>query len=237
MLNDVSNSASGPAGRSSSSNGQVNGTSKIKNPVFEAYGLPGDITVGSNSQGPHPASIERPVQHPEWDTPDKETGYVVSPTLINEPPVGKSRFKILMIGAGAAGIDFLHYAPRDLAGLGIEIVCYDKNAEIGGTWLENRYPGCACDVPSVGYTFPWKANPKWTSFYSTSQEIWQYMKDIVDEEGMMKYITLNTSVDAATWDEKKSVWVVKLSQTSNGAKTKEWEEECDMLLNGAGFLK
>ena len=211
-------------------------SSAANNPVFEGYGLPGDITIGSNTKGPHPASINRPVQHPEWNRPGK-TGYVVSPHLINEPPPGKRHFKILMIGAGAAGIDFLHYAPRELAGLGVKIVCYDKNADIGGTWLENRYPGCACDVPSVGYTFPWKANPNWTSFYSTSQEIWQYLKDIVDEEGMMKYITLNTSVDGATWDDGRNVWVVKLSETTNGIKTKGWEEECDMLLNGAGFLK
>lgn len=206
------------------------------NPVFEAFGLPGDIRVGSNTQGPHPSSIERPVQHPEWNAPGK-TGYVVSPTMINEPSLEKPRFKVLMIGAGAAGIDFLHYATRELADLGLEIVCYDKNADIGGTWLENRYPGCACDVPSVGYTFPWKANPKWSSFYSTSQEIWRYMKDIVDKEGMMKYITLNTSVESARWDEQKSVWTVKLSQRNDEQPAREWEEECDFLLNGAGFLK
>lgn len=142
-----------------------------------------------------------------------------------------------MIGAGAAGIDFLHYATREFAGLDVSFVCYEKNAGIGGTWFENRYPGCACDNPSVGYTFPWKANPGWTSFYSTSQEIWQYLKDIVDEEDMMKYITLNTSVDGATWDELKSKWVVKLVQHVDGTPKKEWAEECDLLLNGAGFLK
>lgn len=210
--------------------------SKFPNPAFEALGLPGDITIGSNTRGTHPASVERPVQHPEWDAPGS-TGYVVSHHLINEPPPTNPRFKILMIGAGAAGIDFLHHAPRHLEGLGVDITCYDKNHDIGGTWLENRYPGCACDVPSVGYTFPWKANPKWTSFYSTSQDIWMYMKEIVDEEGMMKYITLNTEITSARWDEAKSMWVVGLRKTLPDTAATEWEEECNLLINGAGFLK
>lgn len=205
------------------------------NPVFEKYGLPGNMTIGSNSAGPHPSSVNRPVQHAEWDKASS-TGYVVSKHLINEPPPGKP-FKIIMIGAGAAGIDFLHYAPRELAGLNVEISVYEKNAGIGGTWFENKYPGCACDNPSIGYTFPWKSNTNWTSFYSTSQEIWQYLKEIVDEEDMMKYITLNTSVNGATWDEQKSKWLVKLGQQVEGSPRKEWTEECDLLINGSGFLK
>ena len=219
-------------------NGNTNGQglSTNTNPAFEAFGLPGDMTIGSNTKGAHPASTERPVQYPEWDAPGP-TGYVVSHHLINEPPPTNPRFKILMLGAGAAGIDFLHHAPRVLEGLGVEIACYDKNAEIGGTWLENRYPGCACDVPSVGYTFPWKANPKWQSFYSTSQDIWKYLKEIVDEEGMMKYITLNTAVTSARWNEARSVWLVGLKQTLANSPSTEWEEECNLLINGSGFLK
>lgn len=208
------------------------------NDAFLAYDLPGDIRIGSNTRGPHPASIERPVQHPEWDRAGP-TGYVVSKHMINEPPPGRP-FRIIMIGAGAAGIDFLHHAPSALEGLDVEMVCFDKNPEIGGTWYENRYPGCACDVPSVGYTFPWKANPHWSTFYASAQEIWQYMKGIVDEEGMMKYIQLNTTVTGAAWDESRSKWLVKLARKSIrevDASVLEWEEECDLLLNGAGFLK
>ncbi|CAI4215880.1 unnamed protein product [Parascedosporium putredinis] len=177
------------------------------------------MRIGSNSQGPHPASIERPVQHPEWDKPSPG-GYVVSNHMINEPPPNKP-FRIIVMGAGAAGIDFLHFAPSAFAGLGVEYVCYDKNLDVGGTWYENRYPGCACDVPSVGYTFPWKANPRWTSFYSTSQEIWAYMKEIVEEEGMMKHIQLRTEIKSAIWDEDKSKWVVKLSKSGTDASPTE----------------
>ncbi|GFN20563.1 hypothetical protein AtubIFM55763_005711 [Aspergillus tubingensis] len=202
------------------------------NPVFEKYGLPGDSRLGSNTPGPHPASVTRPVQHAELNKPS-DRGYTVYSHLINEPPLGKP-FKIIMMGAGASGIDFLHYAPSALAGLGVEIVCYEKNADIGGTWYENRYPGCACDVPSIAYSFPWRPNPNWSSFYSSAKEIWEYLKQIVVEEDMMKYITLNTRVVSAIWNEEKSKWVVKLQQDTPCVK--EWEDECDVLINGAGFL-
>lgn len=212
--------------------------SKIpRNEIFEKYGLPPDLKIGSNKAGSKPASAERPVHYGEWDVASN-SGYVVGDNMINEPPPGKP-FKIAFIGAGAAGIDFLHHAPSVLQGLGVEIVCYDKNENVGGTWYENRYPGCACDVPSVSYAFPWRPNPCWTSFYSSAQEIWQYMRDIVDEEGMMKYIQLRTEIISATWDEDHSKWHLKVRRTApetNEAPI-EWEDSCDLLLNGGGFLK
>ena len=207
------------------------------NPTFQAFNLPGDLKLGGNTPGPHPSSANRPVHRPEWDEPVE--GYVVGDTMINEP-LPEKPFRIIFMGAGSAGIDFLHFAPSALKGLNVEIVCYEKNPEIGGTWYENRYPGCACDVPSISYSFPWKMNPSWSHFYSSSREIWQYMKNIVDEEGMMKYIQLRTQVTAATWNEDRSKWIVKLQRLytpENPSDPQEWEEECDLLLNGCGFLK
>jgi cation diffusion facilitator CzcD-associated flavoprotein CzcO len=199
-----------------------------------SFGLPPDLQIGSNTPGPHPASISRPLHYPEWDAPSAG-GYRVSDHMLNEPPPGKP-FKIIMMGAGAAGIDFLHHAPPALKGLGVDIACYDKNPEVGGTWYENRYPGCACDVPSASYSFSWRPNPDWTSYYSGAREIWEYFRDIVEDEGLMKYITLSTEVKKAVWDEKKSKWVLSLSGTGDEGKKKEWDEECDLFLNGTGFL-
>ena len=57
---------------------------------------------------------------------------------------------IVLAGAGASGIDFLHFARDELEKpLGIELVCYEKNADVGGTWLENRYPGLVSTIYSV----------------------------------------------------------------------------------------
>lgn len=125
----------------------INNSETRINDAFVNYGLPGDMQIGSNTAGSHPASVERPVQHPEWDRPS-ERGYVVSKTMINEPPPERP-MKIIMMGAGAAGIDFLHFAPTALQGLGVEIICYDKNPEIGGTWYENRYELLLFDYYSI----------------------------------------------------------------------------------------
>jgi hypothetical protein len=211
--------------------------SEEHNPVFEAYGIPGDAVLGGNSRGAHPSSVNQPVHHPEWDQPSSR-GYVVSNHMINEPPRERP-FRIVVIGAGAAGIDFLHHAPSALKGLGVELVCYEKNPDVGGTWYENRYPGCACDVPSVSYSFPWKPNPDWTKFYSTAREIWTYMRGIVEEEGMMEYIQLQTQLVFASWNDERSKWSIRVRRQITGDKEsfEEWSEECDLLLNGGGFLK
>lgn len=194
-----------------------------------------DVQIGSNRPGPHPASDVRPVHHPEWEKP-LPSGYSVSNHMIGEvwPPNKDQAFKIVVMGAGAAGIDFLHHAIAGLADLNIEIKCFEKNRDVGGTWFENRYPGCACDGPSATYQFPWRPNPDWTRFYSGSKEIWEYLKAIATDEDMYKYITLNTTVINATWNETRAKWVLVLEHTD---KSRRWEEECDLFLNGAGFLK
>lgn len=208
--------------------------------VNERYGLPRDLAIGSNTAGEHPSSAARPIHYPEWSTPsDRGTGYCVGSHMINEAPPQRRRFRIAMMGAGAAGIDFLHHiaagALADLPG-GVDVACFEKNADVGGTWFENRYPGCACDVPSASYSFSWKDNVEWTSYYSGAKEIWKYMKDIVEEEGLAKWITFNTRVVRAQWSEDKGSWDIHL-QTGQGDTSRQWQEECDVFLNGTGFLK
>jgi cation diffusion facilitator CzcD-associated flavoprotein CzcO len=138
------------------------------------------------------------------------------------------------MGAGAAGIDFLHHASNELADLNIEVKCFEKNADVGGTWFENRYPGCACDGPSPSYQFAWRPNPDWSQYYSSSPEIWQYLKGIVLDEGLDRFIQLRTEVTEARWDDKIGRWILTLCRADDSAS---WTEHCDVLLNGTGYLK
>lgn len=191
------------------------------------------MTIGSNKPGPHPSAVKRPVDHPEWRVPT-ESGYTVSSNLVGEQSDKQSPFKVIVVGAGAAGIDFLHHSLTAFKGLNVQVKAIEKNPDVGGTWFENRYPGCACDGPSPSYQFAWRPNPEWSKYYSGSVEIWEYMKGIVMDEGLDRFIQLNTKVVKATWNDVKSVWVVSLSSTDG---SKQWEEECHVLLNGTGFVK
>lgn len=156
--------------------------------------------------------------------------------MINEP--SSRPFHIIMIGAGAAGIDFIHHALQVLPQLNVTFQVYEKNADVGGTWFENRYPGVACDVPSHNYQFVWKQNPDWTSYYSGAKEIWEYMRRCVDEEDMTRFIKFQTEVDEARWDKKSGRWHIAFkTRDTDGRGWSEFEEECDVLLNGTGFLK
>ena len=84
-------------------------------------------------------------------------GFVAHSYHIRESPMGTRRpVKVAFMGMGAAGINFAHSIKQMP---NVELTVYEKNNDIGGTWLENRYPGCACDIASVCYQFSWQRKP------------------------------------------------------------------------------
>jgi hypothetical protein len=84
-------------------------------------------------------------RNPEYEIPD---------IVLKAPSTRKVR--ILSIGAGISGIMNAYYIQKELEN--VEHVIYEKNSDLGGVWYENRYPGCACDVPSHAYTLPFALN-------------------------------------------------------------------------------
>lgn len=113
---------------------------------------------------------------------------------------------------------------------------YEKNEDIGGTWLENRYPGCACDIPSHAYTLNFALNPDWPRFFSYAPDIQKYLLKVVEVFDLRKYMTFNTEVVRSEWQDDKGKWKVSLKQESPSGAIKEWHEECDLLLYATGIL-
>ncbi|BEJ11415.1 hypothetical protein CspHIS471_0108370 [Cutaneotrichosporon sp. HIS471] len=152
-------------------------------------------------------------------------GYELRDQYIGE----KRRVRVITIGGGASGINMAYQIDKWMTG--VEHVVYEKSAELGGTWLDNRYPGCACDVPSHDYQFSFHPNPNWSHFYSGSPEICDYMNSVVEKYNLHNHFKCGHEVTSARWDDDAAQWVVGI-KGPNG----EFEDRADFLVNGSGIL-
>src|SRR3954454_16729220 len=110
--------------------------------------------------------------------------------------VRHARFGILGAGFGGLGMAI------KLKQAGLEdFVIFERDADVGGTWWANTYPGCQCDIPSHLYSFSFAPNPDWKRTYATQPEIRDYLRSCADRFGLREHIRLSTSVTGATWDE------------------------------------
>jgi cation diffusion facilitator CzcD-associated flavoprotein CzcO len=111
--------------------------------------------------------------------------------------------RIAIIGAGFGGLGM---ATR-LKKAGIEdFVVLEKADEVGGTWRENTYPGCRCDVPSHLYSYSFAPNPDWSSTFSGQAEIWAYMRRVAEAHGVRPHLRLRHEVQGAAWDAEARRW-------------------------------
>ncbi|KAM5342246.1 hypothetical protein ACJ41O_013212 [Fusarium nematophilum] len=152
--------------------------------------------------------------------------------VVTEAPLGTPRrIRVLMVGAGASGLNLARH--MDLHMENFELAIYEKNADVGGTWFENRYPGCACDIPSHNYQFTWEPNAEWSHYYSTWDEILEYFRGIAHKYELFKYIKLSHKLNSAKWDENTGVWNVECVNLATGQAVRDWGH---ILINGTGIL-
>src|SRR5258705_10864005 len=118
---------------------------------------------------------------------------------------------VLIVGAGVCAIA-LGVA---LGRLGIPYPIVEKNAELGGTWYVNRYPGCGVDTPNHSYSFSFGARNPWTRYFAQRQELLDYLKKVALEYDIRKHLRLNTELKSSHWDDSKQRWISTL-KTSNG---------------------
>jgi cation diffusion facilitator CzcD-associated flavoprotein CzcO len=124
-----------------------------------------------------------------------------------------NRVEVLVVGAGLSGI----CAAVKLRAAGIhDFVVIDRADEVGGTWRDNTYPGCACDVPSALYSFSFEPKPDWSRFYAPQSEIRAYAHTVVERHGVASHLRLGVDMTGARWDGERRRWRV---ETTHG----EWE--------------
>jgi cation diffusion facilitator CzcD-associated flavoprotein CzcO len=110
---------------------------------------------------------------------------------------------VAVIGAGFSG---LCAAIRLKRRRWPEFLVFEQADDIGGTWRDNSYPGCACDVPSHLYSYSFALNPQWTDTFSGQAEIWAYLRDCVRRFGLEPHLRLGHTVTDATWDQAAGHW-------------------------------
>lgn len=129
---------------------------------------------------------------------------------------------IIIVGTGFGGLALA----VKLKQAGIEdFRLIERAAEVGGTWRDNTYPGCACDVASNLYSLSFAPNPNWSRTHGSQAEILTYMKGVAQDFDLYSYIQFNTELQTARWDADQQVWHVS---TSQGAFT------CDVLTTATG---
>lgn len=113
---------------------------------------------------------------------------------------------VLIVGAGVCAIA-LGVA---LGHLGIPYTIVEKNAELGGTWWINRYPGCGVDTPNHSYSYSFGARNSWTRYFCQREELLGYLQKVADEYGIRKHLRLHTELISSCWDDRKRHWISTL---------------------------
>lgn len=202
-------------------------------------------TSPTGSENTDHASIAAQVRSHEQNTHE---GCIVE----DRPIDGDRPVRVVIMGAGISGITAcIRFAQRIR---NVDLCVYEKNADVGGTWYENRYPGCACgkfhshrgwledqpaensmspDIPAHTYQVTFEPNVEWSRFYASGKEIYQYWKRVARKYGCMKYIKLRQRVVEARWNELQGKWQL---QVENGDDGSVYSDSCDVLISSQGSL-
>ena len=132
--------------------------------------------------------------------PEPITGDALAPGGCVDHPVA-------VIGAGLSGI----LAAHRLKQAGVDCVVLDKNGDVGGTWLENTYPGCRVDVFNHVYCYAGEQRPDWPEYHSSQPVLLDYFRDCARRWGIQDRIRFGARVESLAWDDGARRWAIRLS--------------------------
>ncbi|NLU75758.1 NAD(P)/FAD-dependent oxidoreductase [Streptomyces sp. HNM0575] len=133
--------------------------------------------------------------------------------------------RVAVIGSGFGGLG----AAVRLRRAGVtDFVVLERREAVGGTWHDNTYPGCACDVPSHLYSFSFAPNPDWPRAFSGQKHIRAYLEDVADNFGLRQHIRFSSEVELMSWDPEELHWSIT---TARGDRL-----SADFVVNATGPL-
>lgn len=74
--------------------------------------------------------------------------------------------------------------------------------------------------------------PDWTSYYSGSAQIHQYLEDLSDKYDLRRYVKFEHEIIKAEWLSEEGLWDVTVKA---GGET--FKDRAEFLINGGGVLK
>ncbi|MFZ3395097.1 MULTISPECIES: flavin-containing monooxygenase [unclassified Rhodococcus (in: high G+C Gram-positive bacteria)] len=117
-------------------------------------------------------------------------------------------YEVVIVGAGISGIG----AAVRLSQQGIDdFVLLEKGDAVAGTWRDNTYPGCACDVPSALYSYSFAPNRDWSRLFAGQAEIRHYIERVAGEHRIFPRVRFGTEMRRAQWDEQTHRWIIETS--------------------------
>ncbi|RFU28489.1 hypothetical protein B7463_g7837, partial [Scytalidium lignicola] len=186
-----------------------------------------------------PTALSEVAPLPVEATPVKSKApSIVRPAYeIREEPIHSRRpLRIACLGAGYSGMLMGIIFDQRMQNRNVDLVIYERNAALGGTWLENRYPGiiqksCKCDIPAHNYSYSFEPNPEWPNYYATSAQILDCMKKTAKKYDVERFIKYEHSIKHAQWDEGTGKWRLKVESRGN-----VFDDVCDIFINAGGVL-
>ncbi|KAG4072847.1 hypothetical protein HA402_002590 [Bradysia odoriphaga] len=110
---------------------------------------------------------------------------------------------------------------------------FEKNTDVGGTWLNNTYPGCEVDVPGHFYSYSFEPNPNWSVNYPAQPEILEYIKGVVRKHQIYEYIKFQHEVKMYSWNVHLKKWIVRYATTE---KSDDETQMFDIMIMALGAL-
>jgi cation diffusion facilitator CzcD-associated flavoprotein CzcO len=89
---------------------------------------------------------------------------------------------------------------------------FDKSSNIGGTWNENTYPDCGCDISSGLYSYSYENYPDWDRVWSKQPQILKYQQHCMDKYGLMAHLKLNSMMRSCDWNEDRCLWTLQIEE-------------------------
>ncbi|KAF7557464.1 hypothetical protein G7Z17_g673 [Cylindrodendrum hubeiense] len=139
--------------------------------------------------------------------------------------------EVIIVGGGISGLGMAVQLKRLLGHQNFTI--YEQSDNLGGTWWHNKYPGCACDIPSHFYSYSFALKPDWTTTYPGRDELHKYFMSVAEKFNILPHCRFNATCLSLEWSSATSMWTCVFQDTVTG---KQFTRVAPVVVSAIGTL-